>query len=215
MNESDKQVLKKLIEEKGARLIEDEHLVGLLKDHFPNDPRVVQLLQVSVQEGIPADLLKGKSGVPGQVFRSQLSQRLIENHAVDAKAADWTVGTWAFALGKENEIQQTIPGQQLNIPPKVFTPRKPLDIAGKIWGILMLCFVLSVSNPSAMRHETKLGPATIINTKPLYPDKPYLFGLNPQFSREYHNYYLFSTTKSPNQQGLQSFGILWMVFDLR
>jgi len=72
---------------------------ALLHDYCGTHKRECAALVNAVAEDIPAELLRGPGHVPNDVWFDGLVQRLVNNRAMSAEAADWAVTRWAEALG--------------------------------------------------------------------------------------------------------------------
>ncbi len=93
--------LVELIERHGRTLIDDaRRCEGLMRDNFPANRREIAILTSALEERIPAELLRAKSGaMPRNMLLARLAQRLHDDVAMEINAAHWTVRTWALALG--------------------------------------------------------------------------------------------------------------------
>lgn len=69
---------------------------SVLKSSLANDPREAGLIELSLDTNIPARLYAQK-GNP-QII-DQLVQELISSQRINSHAAEWTVKTWAKAMG--------------------------------------------------------------------------------------------------------------------
>jgi hypothetical protein len=54
---------------------------------------------------VAADLLAASEGVPREVLRARLTQRLRDNLGLTEESARWAVDSWAFALGKLSQAE--------------------------------------------------------------------------------------------------------------
>jgi hypothetical protein len=97
MNDLVKETLKKLIKEHGESLCSNiNRLKGLLYDACPSYRKEINVLILAVQEGLIAELKK--SGI-SEVYLHSLSSRLHNATGIDKAFAEWSIRTWAEALG--------------------------------------------------------------------------------------------------------------------
>jgi hypothetical protein len=72
---------------------------ALLHDYCGTHKRECAALVNAVAEDIPAELRRGPGHVPADVWFDGLVERLVNNRAMSPEAADWSVRSWAEALG--------------------------------------------------------------------------------------------------------------------
>jgi parallel beta-helix repeat protein len=101
MNNLPRQKLLEIIRRHGHEIINaPRRCEGLMRDNFPAHRREIAVLTSALEERIPADLLAAsKSRTPQGVLLARLAARLHDDVAMEARAARWTVHTWALALG--------------------------------------------------------------------------------------------------------------------
>lgn len=101
MNNLPRQKLLEIIRRHGREIINaPRRCEGLMRDNFPAHRREIAVLTSALEERIPADLLAAsKSRTPQGVLLARLAARLHDDVAMEARAARWTVHTWALALG--------------------------------------------------------------------------------------------------------------------
>lgn len=100
MHDLPRQKLRELILEYGRSLCDDpRRCEALLKDHCGEYKREIFVLVNALKNGIANDLLKAQSnGVPETIIWSRATQRLEDELAVSAEAAQWAVESWALTL---------------------------------------------------------------------------------------------------------------------
>lgn len=108
MHDLPRQKLLEMLLEYGRSLCEDpRRCEALLKDHCGEYKREIFVLVNALKNGIANDLLKAQSnGVPEKIIWSRAQRRLEDELAMNAKAAQWAVESWALVLG---EIAKTPP----------------------------------------------------------------------------------------------------------
>ena len=100
MHDLPRQKIRELILEYGHSLCDDpRRCEALLKDHCGQHKREIFVLVSALKNGIANDLLKAQSnGVPETIIWSRATQRLEDELAASAEAAQWAVESWALAL---------------------------------------------------------------------------------------------------------------------
>lgn len=99
-----------LLTEYGRSVLDDpRRFEALLRDLCGEHRREVSLLVSALKERVPADLLAASNGVPNSIIIAQLAQRLHDNLGLAEPFAQWSVETWALALGVVTEKDLTPP----------------------------------------------------------------------------------------------------------
>src|SRR5262249_52459142 len=62
--------------------------------------REVFVLIVALKERVVSDLLSSEDKIPKELLLGRLIKRLQDNSAIDERASQWAVMSWALALGK-------------------------------------------------------------------------------------------------------------------
>lgn len=127
-----------LIQDHGPLIFNDTTFGGLLTDYFQGGfKKEKNILLVSISEGIPRDLINKKDVLPYDLLYSQLVPKLVQFGFTES-LAQWTVNSWALALGiiSSNEIkdpvvnQNTISNVQNPQERHSITPIDEMDILG-------------------------------------------------------------------------------------
>jgi hypothetical protein len=120
--------------------------------------RAVFVLISAIREDVPKELLNPPQGLPLEAVFDYLVQRLYENLWLDKTAAEWTVQTWAIALGVkmvsplppivEDDLTQGLVNQAdspadsttAEVTPtlKRLSPFNPLDYLRLLWWVLVM-----------------------------------------------------------------------------
>jgi tetratricopeptide (TPR) repeat protein len=88
-----------LADKTGRDVLKDPQLCkALLKDLCGEHKREIFVLVTALEEGIAANLLAAQENMPLQVLLAQLTERLVDNRALNENAARWAVESWALAL---------------------------------------------------------------------------------------------------------------------
>ena len=106
MNELLRQKLIEIITEYGRSVIDDpKRCKGLLLDYCGSNYRgEIKILIEALNEGVGTELRNISKGIPKQLILAQQKDKLIALHITN-KAAQWTVETWAIALGVVSEAE--------------------------------------------------------------------------------------------------------------
>jgi formylglycine-generating enzyme required for sulfatase activity len=111
MHDLPRQKLVELLTLHGFSLCDDaKKLEGLLKDVLRNEcKRETFVLISALREGVAQELLGSKSGMPAAALAAKLARQLCDNLALDEVAAQWSVESWAVALGVKITSLSTVP----------------------------------------------------------------------------------------------------------
>ena len=101
MNERPRQILVSIMARYGHDLADDpQRCEALLRDFCGGEyPLEVRALIGPMKEGIVADMKNSYRTVPYEVLRGRLTKRLQQLSPVTDEAAQWSVESWALALG--------------------------------------------------------------------------------------------------------------------
>lgn len=100
MNANARVQLVQLIKQNGVDILNDpKRLHGLLLDKCPDARREINVLLMAIDEKIPYALRSMPSGVPQVSALATQTQRLADATGLTVEAAQWSVETWAIALG--------------------------------------------------------------------------------------------------------------------
>jgi len=100
MHDEPRQKLRELIIEYGRSLCDDpRRCEALLKDYCGQYKREIFVLVSALKNRVADDLLKTSASVPQPILLARLNKKLVEELAMTAEAAHWTVESWALALG--------------------------------------------------------------------------------------------------------------------
>lgn len=112
MNDEPRRKLREIIERHGREVIENpRRLENLLRDYCGGFRREISVLIMAVEEHAVADLLTSPA-LPQKVLLGRLAQRLCDNLALSESAAQWSINSWAWALGKMPEADIKAKQQQ-------------------------------------------------------------------------------------------------------
>jgi len=110
MNDFPRKILCEILREKGHTIIENEkQFKAIFNDHCKGEfKKERRCILDSISEGIPETLLSKHSDLPYNLLSSQLTGRLV-NFGFDRNLAQWTVDSWALALGiiSESDLAKT------------------------------------------------------------------------------------------------------------
>jgi parallel beta-helix repeat protein len=101
MNELPRRKLSEIIARHGRSVIENpRRLESLLRDYCGEYRREISVLVMAVEEHAVLDMLAAAAGnSPRQVLLTRLAQRLCDNLGLSEEAANWSIESWALALG--------------------------------------------------------------------------------------------------------------------
>lgn len=100
MNDLPRQQLHKIVDQYGQSVVDNpRRCKALLYDYCGGYRREIFVLSTAQEENVPKTLQDGSNHIPLPVLAAQLTQRLVENRALDEVAARWAVESWAYALG--------------------------------------------------------------------------------------------------------------------
>ena len=114
MHDLPRQKLAELLTKHGHGLCDDpKRLEALLKDVLRNEhKRETFVLISSLREGVAHEFRWSTSGIPPAALAVKLMRQLCDNLALDEAAAQWSVESWAVALGLEITAPPTAPTKQ-------------------------------------------------------------------------------------------------------
>jgi len=99
-NDTVEAALKRLVDRYGMGLLrESQRLKGLLQDECPQARREISVLLQALDDNVPQDLMRVRSGEPLEALAPRLAQRLSEEKALAPEASRWAVRVWAQGLG--------------------------------------------------------------------------------------------------------------------
>jgi len=99
MNSAPRQKLREIILKHGRAVIEDPRRTeNLLRDYCGEFGREIFVLMMALEEHAVADLLAA-SALPSRITQARLAQKLSDNLALSDAAAQWSIESWAWALG--------------------------------------------------------------------------------------------------------------------
>lgn len=125
MNNLVRDKLCELIKQYGYSLCNDPlRCKGLLSDYCSEYKKEIFVIANAIKQHVARDLLSLK-GVPYEIKRGQLINRLIDNIAMDEEAARWAVETLALALGiiSNAEITSSYKKQSKSQNEPIFNPK--------------------------------------------------------------------------------------------
>ncbi|WP_295403762.1 DUF1566 domain-containing protein [uncultured Thiocystis sp.] len=100
MHDVPRNKLRELILEYGRSLCDDpRRCEALLRDHCGQHKREIFVLVSALKNRVAEDLLKVPAGVPPSMVLARIGNRLEDELAMTAEAAQWAVESWALALG--------------------------------------------------------------------------------------------------------------------
>ncbi|TVQ94619.1 MAG: SH3 domain-containing protein [Chromatiaceae bacterium] len=92
--------LQALIRDYGRTLADDpRRCEAMLKDLCAAQRREIAVLIAALRERVASDLLSNSAQQPAAMLMARLTQRLIDDLALQPQAARWTVESWALVLG--------------------------------------------------------------------------------------------------------------------
>ena len=132
MNDIARQKLKELISRFGTSLATDRmRCLGMMRDMCREQKKEISGIMTALEEGIPTAIMKPDFSI--EITRKLLILKLENDRGLAKEVAEWSVDTWAIALGVLTESQlppdTTAPQpQQISAPtpspqPQVQTPR--------------------------------------------------------------------------------------------
>lgn len=110
MNELPRRKLVEIIAKHGRSITENpRRLEGLLRDYCGAYRREISVLVMAVEEhAVPDMLAAAATAVPRQVLLTRLARRLCDNLGLSEAAADWSIESWALALGVISDEEITL-----------------------------------------------------------------------------------------------------------
>ncbi len=105
------QALRAVIADFGSQVLGNADMLGnLLKDHIPDHPREINVLQAAAQSGAAAAVDdRIRSGMAPAAAVRMTASELTHSLAIDSAAAEWGVAEFARALGYTLEPAATAP----------------------------------------------------------------------------------------------------------
>ena len=95
-----REVLCSLVAQHGSYLARDaRRCEALLRDHCGQNRREINVLLAGVRGRVGADLVTAVSATPRAALLARLCRRLCDEFALEEDAAQWSVESWALALG--------------------------------------------------------------------------------------------------------------------
>jgi hypothetical protein len=181
LHDAPRRALAEIIARHGPELSTDVRRVeGLLRDHAGAHRREIAVLMAAAEERIPRDLLATEPGLPLEMGRSRLVQRLEEQRAINPEAARWAVAAWAEALGisEPEPVPAEVPQPE---PPRIpaepvrssrlemeqaetaqsenrATGKRPLWIVAALVGLLILAVPVVLLTTSLRGNGSPSGP---------------------------------------------------------
>lgn len=114
MDDLPRRKLAEIVAQYGPSVWEDPRRCrALLMDLCGESRREIFVLVSAVEEGVPAELHQSPAGVPTELLLARLTERLVDNRALDEEAARWAVESWALALG-------------MRLPPRPAVSERPM-----------------------------------------------------------------------------------------
>ena len=134
MHDLPRQKLCELLAKHGHGLCDDaKKLEGLLKDVLRNEHKRETFVLISaLPEGVAHELRSSKSGMPPAALAAKLARQLCDNLALDEAAAQWSVESWALALGIEITSPKAVPVKRVgsvNMTGATPVPSVDVDLA--------------------------------------------------------------------------------------
>lgn len=102
-------MLKEIIKEYGTSVVNDpRRCEGLIRDFCGPYQKEINLLVLSLKDGIPVEFLLSKEGVSTDVLISRLKRKLQKNLSLTEGASEWAVVSWVLALERNLLIRRTL-----------------------------------------------------------------------------------------------------------
>ncbi|MCP4347149.1 MAG: DUF1566 domain-containing protein [Desulfobacterales bacterium] len=100
MNDIPRQKLQYIITQYGRAICDEpKRCEALLRDLCPEYKREINLLIIALKEKVAADLMTASDTMPKEVQLARFTKRLYDNLGIAEEFAQWTVDSWALALG--------------------------------------------------------------------------------------------------------------------
>lgn len=183
MTDLPREKLGELIATYGQTLCDDpRRCEALLRDLCAANRREIHVLVSALRERVAADLLAASEGVPREVLRARLTQRLQDNLGLAEEIARWTVDSWALALRKLS------PAELDAVPPSsapIASDMAPIGWRQRLGSPVMILIGLGVASLvlaliGVSRHATQQAPlkpdSGVASPGPPDRARPYPFG---------------------------------------
>jgi hypothetical protein len=108
MNDLPRQKLCEIITRYGYAICDEpQRCEGILRDFCGQYRKEIFILVTALKNGVAAELLKSQNTVPKEVILARLIKRLHDDLGIAEEAAEWTVKSWALALGVSCQLQKS------------------------------------------------------------------------------------------------------------
>jgi hypothetical protein len=108
MNEIPRQKLCEIITLYGYAICDEpQRCEGILRDFCGQYRKEIFILVTALKNGVATELLKSQNTVPKEVILARLIKRLHDDLGIAEEAAEWTVKSWALALGVSYQLQKS------------------------------------------------------------------------------------------------------------
>ena len=173
MSDNARQKLIDLVARFGHELSEDpRRCEGLLRDVCFDQKREILILVTAIKEGVPQELLRLQKSIPQKVLLDRCAQKLHENTGFVQELSNWSVLSWALALGviqSDDASNTRLPANAESLDPSVF----PSEISVSIGLQLRL-----IPEGTFIRGEGS-GAHSVTLSKPFY------LGIYPVTQQQY------------------------------
>ena len=171
-----------LIATYGQTLCDDpRRCEALLRDLCAANRREIRALVSALRERVATDLLAASEGVPREVLRARLTQRLQDNLGLAEEIARWAVDSWALALGKLSwaELGAVAGSSSTASSPAPSAPsrRRPLMLAGLGVGVGLVVVLATALFYGGERKSISTQPPAQLDQGTNHDQaRPYPFG---------------------------------------
>ena len=173
MSDNARQKLIDLVARFGHELSEDpKRCEGLLRDVCFDQKKEILILVTAIKEGVPQELLRLQKSIPQKVLLDRCAQKLHENTGFVQELSNWSVLSWALALGviqSDDASNTRLPANAESLDPSVF----PSEISVSIGLQLRL-----IPEGTFIRGEGS-GAHSVTLSKPFY------LGIYPVTQQQY------------------------------